>query len=143
MIIKTNKVDPYSQTSGNAYKIGVAIFLLSLTVSVFLLAMVMKDPDDAATVPSVVKVGDQLNGELKSAPSITQKSGQGDVVIRPDRQILAEQNNVIERDALQIGEKQAESLRRELDTKPDLSDHERSNLVQTIRKLESGQVIIQ
>ena len=50
---------------------------------------------------------------------------------------------MIERDALQIGEKQAESLRRELDTKPDLSDHERSNLVQTIRKLESGQVIIQ
>lgn len=143
MIIRTKKVDPPSRPPRTALKIGATFFLLAFAVTLFILARVMKDSDEAATLSAVVKNGAHPGGEVKATSFTGRQSANNDPAIRPDRQTLAEQNNVIERDALKIGEKQAESLRLELETKTDLSPCDRSNLVHTIYKLESGQVILQ
>lgn len=144
MIIKPKTAKPIvTAESKSADKKRIMVFMLSLGAALLLLAWLFKDSGEVTPVSDVTKITGDNAATLKVVPAAGQQSVTDPVVGSPDRQTLAEKNNVIERDAFKIGEEQARHLRVKLETKQDISVQERSNLIQTVQQLESGQLILQ
>lgn len=135
---------PGMETAKPVQKSLTILFVLSFTASLLVLAWVLKDQDETVSV----KVSSDREITAAKSPEVlppkTIMSSSRDAErTSANRIALAEQNNVIARDALKIGEEQARSLQRELDEKPDMSAQERSNIVASISRLESGTALNQ
>jgi len=144
MIIRTKKDEPVAaEIPRTAYKFGIAVFAFAFVAVLAILAWTIRDSDDAVPVPKVAKLGQQSSGVVKAEPAPTQESVSDGVQVRSRRKDPVEKNNFTEQEMLEIGSKQAERLRRELEERPELTAQQRSNRLHTIYLLETGQVILQ
>jgi hypothetical protein len=111
-------------------------------VSLVVLVGVFRSPEGVEPSSSPVNITQNNKGTIKVVPP-QNVHPISKPMTEAERAVLVEQNNVIAKDPLKVGEEQAQYLRNELETKTDLSAQERSNLVNTIHLLESGKALIQ
>ncbi|MDD4872847.1 MAG: hypothetical protein PHR77_20025 [Kiritimatiellae bacterium] len=139
MIIKPKSREETPKTTDNNLMM---LWIFLSIVSFVVLVCVFRNSEVRGPSSSPVNITQSNKGTIGVIPPQNVHPA-GQQMTEAERAVLAEKNNVIAKDPLKVGEEQAKYLRNELETKTDLSAQERSNLVNTIRLVESGKVLLE
>jgi hypothetical protein len=134
---KSGKEAPVSVRLSYRYMAVVGVFM---AVSLFALAWCLRDGEKGA--PSAGHVGMNAAPEQKVLPPRRLSVAHAEAV-SPVKTIPSANDGGMDIDSFKAGEEQAKRLYRKLEENAGISLEERSNIVTTIRMLESGRTLIQ